>query len=458
MARTAAPLLLLLAGACGQKTTGDLPPAVTPFFDAAVTTVLDAAGGSGADGAVPPGTVGPGPVVGSLPCQVAQVLATRCQGCHARPPILGAPMSLLTYADTQEAAPSGMGKVWESMRNKVANGLMPPPTAPPLAADEKAALLAWLQAGAPPGTDSCGPPPDGGASTPPSMLPGGPSTLPCKPKYEFRAHGATAADPFPVPVEANAYRCFSFPVPFTAGEQAIAWAPVIDDARVIHHWILYGHKNTTRPVGCGDTERIFLTGWAPGGQNGVMPPDVGLELPNPGTWLTLEVHYNNGAKIPDARDRSGVAMCTTETPRAQEAGVVTLGSLAIAIPPDKMEHAVMSEIPSSITRLLPEPLHVLWTSPHMHLAGTSLKTEILRGDQVLTLVDVPRWDFNNQRAYPTDPHKTLILPGDRLLTTCKYINNTTGPIRFGEKTENEMCFNFIAVYPITRVNLRTWVR
>jgi hypothetical protein len=348
--------------------------------------------------------------------------------------------------------------IWESMKSKLAKGLMPPPTTPtgPLTDAEKATLTGWLNAGAPAATDACAAPPDAGAPT--GGPPTGPAALPCKPTHEFRAHGAAPADPFPVPVEMNAYRCFTFAVPFTAAEQAVAWAPIIDDARVIHHWILYGHKSTTMPTGCGDTGRVFLMGWAPGGHNGELPSDVGLELPDPGTWLTLEIHYNNGAKIPNAVDRSGVAVCTTTTPRPQEAGVVTLGSISIAIPPDNVEHAVTSEFPGTITRLLPEPLHVLWTSPHMHVAGTSFKTEIVRGTQTIPLVDVPQWDFNSQRAYLQDPAKTLIMPGDMLRTVCTYKNGTGGPIRFGEKTENEMCFNFIAVYPITKVTLRQWIR
>src|SRR5204863_532904 len=90
-------------------------------------------------------------------------------------------------------------------------------------------LLGWLNAGAPAGGDACTPAPDAGA--PPSAPPSGPGALPCTPKHEFRAHGAGPTDPYPVPVEANAYRCFTFPVPFGAGEQATAWAPIIDDAR-----------------------------------------------------------------------------------------------------------------------------------------------------------------------------------------------------------------------------------
>ena len=435
-------VLVPLLASCAPR-SDDLPTVTPPPADAA------------APGAA---TGTPTPVGEGLPCAVAEVLAAKCQTCHRRPPLFGAPMSLLTLADTRAPSPTGQGLIWESMRAKISKGLMPPPTTPtgPLSDGQKTILLDWLNAGAPAGTDACTPPPDAGPPT--GGPPTGPAALPCQPKHEFRAHGAGPTDPYPVPLEPNAYRCFTFPVPFAAAEQATAWAPIIDDARVIHHWILYGHKNTTMPTGCGDPGRVFLMGWAPGGHNGELPADVGLELPDPGTWLTLEVHYNNSAKVPDAHDRSGVAVCTTDVPRPQEAGVVTLGSIAIALPPDNMEHAVTSEFPGSLTRLLPEPLHVLWTSPHMHLAGTSFKTEIVRDGQTLPLVDVPMWDFNSQRAYLKDPAQTLIMPGDLLRTVCTYKNTTGAAIRFGEKTENEMCFNFLAVYPITRVTARQWIR
>jgi hypothetical protein len=138
--------------------------------------------------------------------------------------------------------------------------------------------------------------------------------------------------------------------------------------------------------------------------------------------------------------------------------VLTLGSINIALPPDNVEHSVTSEFPGTLTRLLPESLHVLWTSPHMHLTGTTFKTEIVRNGQTIPLVDVPQWDFNSQHAYLKDPATMMILPGDMLRTVCTYKNGTGAAIRFGEKTENEMCFNFVAVYPITRVTLRQWIR
>ena len=257
---------------------------------------------------------------GALPCEVAAVLQQRCQSCHQKPPQFGAPMPLLTWSDTQVLALGGQMPVNEMMKMKIEMGKMPPPSTPtgPLSVEEKATLMAWLNSGAPKGSQGSCVPPGGSAPVPPSRPP--PEALPCTPNHEFRASGATATDPFAVPLAGDTYRCFSFAVPFSAPEQAIAWSPIIDEARVVHHWILYGHTNNIRPVGCGDPGRVFLMGWAPGGRNGIMPDDVGLELPNPGSWLTLEVHYNNKAGFTDARDRSGVAMCTTDHPARQGGG------------------------------------------------------------------------------------------------------------------------------------------
>ena len=337
---------------------------------------------------------------------------------------------------------------------------MPPPSTPtgPLTEAEKATLVAWLEAGTPMGTQaSCGPAGDGGAGGS-APNPAQPEPLPCTPEYEFRASGAGPSEPFPVPVVSDTYRCFTFAVPFTESEQAIAWAPIIDDARVVHHWILYGHRNTVMPVGCGDAGRVFLMGWAPGGRNGIMPADVGLELPNPGSWLTLEVHYNNSARHPDGRDRSGVSRSAPPGLRGpRRRGVITLGSVGIAVPPGADNFPVVSEVAGTLTQSLPDTLHVLWTSPHMHTNGQTFRTEITRAGKTSMLVDVPRWDFANQTAFARDPETTLIQAGDSLRTTCTYRNPTSAFIRFGEKTENEMCFNFVVAYPITRLTNRQWV-
>jgi hypothetical protein len=282
--------------------------------------------------------------------------------------------------------------------------------------------------------------------------------LPCKPKHEFRAHGATPGSPFAVPVNADdLYRCFTFQAPFGTDEQATAWAPIIDDARVVHHWILYAHK--TQPTGCTQAGRTFLMGWAPGGHNTEMPAEVGLDLPDPGAWLSLEIHYNNKARVTDARDRTGVAFCSTETPRKYVGGTITLGAHRIAIPPGATNHEVTSEIGGLLTRGgIRETLQVIGSWPHMHQLGVGFRTEITRGGVTAPMVSLGSWNFHDQRLYPPqEKMAATIAAGDAVKTTCVYKNPGNSVVRFGEGTNDEMCLNFVIAYPIDKVSTREWV-
>ncbi len=360
-------------------------------------------------------------------------------------------MSLLAMDDfTAPARSTPTKKVWELARNKIENGAMPPPNAPggPLSAEEKTALLTWIGSGGP-RAGQAGACPDAGVAPPDQ--PTVETELPCEPDYEFRAQGATPNAPFAVPVQDNHYACFAIQVPFGADEQAVAWGPLIDNEQLIHHWILYDAQTTAKPVGCGNN-RTFLMGWAPGGSTWVMPSDVGLELPDPGHWMVLEAHYNNVAGVKGAVDRSGVAVCTTKgskTPRPKKAGVVTFGTTRFVIPADQqMDIDVTGECPALATATLSQPLHILGAWPHMHTLGARFRTDIIGANGTRTLVDVPKWDFNFQTGYPRDPAQWIINPGDRVVTTCTYRNDTGKVVRFGERTEDEMCLNFTVVYPI----------
>jgi hypothetical protein len=423
------------------------------------TTVAQDAGAPSPDlsSSTPPAPKPAGPDAGDgaavqpsapLPCAIEAVVKARCGFCHSSPERFGAPMSLLAMGDFTAPAHSNTSKqVWELARTKIESGAMPPANAPggPLSASEKATLLEWLGSSGPT-ADSARPAtcPDAGAPSEPTVQ----TELPCTPDYEFRAQGATAGSAFPVPVLDNHYACFAIQVPFTAGEQAVAWGPLIDNAQLIHHWILYDTKSTTKPVGCG-TNRTFLMGWAPGGSTWVMPSDVGLELPDPGQWMVLEAHYNNVAKVPGAVDRSGVAVCTTKTERPKKAGVITFGTTRLVLPADQeMDLPVTGECSSLATRTLSQPLHILGAWPHMHTLGVRFRTDLIGAGGTRTLVDVPKWDFNSQTGYPRDPAEWTINAGDRVVTTCTYRNDTGKVVRFGERTEDEMCLNFTMVYPI----------
>lgn len=431
--------------AVSPLTTGCNPPG-----DGPLGPPLD--GDGGASPSSDAGSMPPLSAMG-LPCDVAAIFATRCVTCHANPPIVGAPMPLVTHEDFHAEARSDASRlVHELVKLRIHDAERPMPPTGALEPEELAALDAWLDAGAPAGTCEDAPPP---VDPPPAT---GPDALPCDASHEFRAHAAGSTDRYHVPTDAgNLYECFTFRSPFDGTQQATAWAPIIDDARVVHHWILYRTKQPQPDGGvmaCSmPADATFVAGWAPGGESFVMPDDVGLELPGPDDYLILQLHYWNVARHPDADDASGVAFCTTDTPRTHEAGIVTLGDAILSIPPRSAGHEETSTCPSWATRLVREPLHVLGAFPHMHEYGQALYTDILRGGdptRIDPIVHLDHWDFQDQRFQRTDP-EIVIQPGDAIRTTCVYDNPTDTTIRFGERTEDEMCLDFLMLYPIGAV-------
>src|SRR5258705_8225403 len=229
---------------------------------------------------------------------------------------------------------------------------MPPPsTGRSVSAAEAFALDTWIAAGAPGNsTDACGSSGStsvgttsgaGGSTGGPSagaggtgmvggaggaggsMPPTGDWPSDCEQRYKLVAHaqskpGDTTKFNVSTAPSKQFYQCFFFKAPYgTDVVQSLAFRPIIDDARVIHHWILYGADTATGPDGqvggAGCSSGAFIAGWAPGGTGSNLPPDVGLEMPK-GASATfgLEIHYNNAGNYPDALDASGVEFCTTK--------------------------------------------------------------------------------------------------------------------------------------------------
>ena len=395
------------------------------------------------------------PAADAIPAEVQAIIDARCGSCHGATPQFGAPMSLATYADWHRPAVTASShEVYVEAGIRIHDAARPMPPGGALPPEELAILDAWIDAGAPSGMASTE---DGGVPTAPPV---GPEHLPCEPTHEFLAHADQQLDqPYhlePGGNSGNQTLCFVYESPFGDTTQGIAFAPIIDDARVLHHWIIFGSETLPAGVEPGDVYDCgaqgmpagaqFLQGWAPGGLNNVMPPDQGRELPGPGRYILLQIHYWNVAGYTDVNDRSGVAVCTTETPREHEVGISTLGSLAIRIPARTRQHVVSGTCTPDIT----EPVTIVGSGPHMHQHGVRITTEVLRAgseSDVQMLVDVPRWDFNAQTSHEAPGGELVINPGDVIRTTCVYDNPGDEMIFFGERTEDEMCFNFVAAYP-----------
>jgi hypothetical protein len=449
-ARLASCLLGIFVSACGWQTSpssarnepvlaaGTGAPSALPAGSPALSADTGAAGASAAGSA-------------DLPCEVSNLLKQHCLLCHDKVTQYTAPMSLVTWNDltapskTMPALP-----VYQLMLERVQNATRPMPPQPmaALSAADIDVLKRWVSAGTPKGTGmSC--PPLNGAVAPAAggggaggMLPatagsgaaGSPANDADVQCYKFLANGGGATK-YAVPMTPDLYQCFYFDPPWGSDKvEGVSANYIVDNSSAIHHFILYtttgGTANTTAACpGGAHRDGQFVVGWAPGAKPLKMPDDVGLVVPGP--KYLLEAHYN--ATKSGQLDASGIELCVTRKLRAQAAATHPLGQEGFAT-------TGPGDVKGTCNPKGPFPIHVLWSSPHMHLKGTRMQTLIHRADGTVEALLDKSFDFMNQIAYDTP---MLINQGDTLETICSY----NGPAQFGNGTNQEMCYNFVTAWP-----------
>jgi hypothetical protein len=386
---------------------------------------------------------------GDVPCDVAAILSEHCTTCHGSTPQFNAPMSLTSATAFSVTAPiSTTQPVREAASRRInAEGAarMPPPgTVAALDAAELAILTAWLDGGAEPVFE-------GGCAISDGILPGadeelvprptttGTSTVPyegwdadgveCYPFTAFQP--GDESSPFRVGTAIDRYLGFGFKPPWQGTRFVRAFRTVIDNAEVLHHWILF------EELGAADGTAVdilgahpggaMMHGWAPGGNDLYFTPDLGMRMDSNSAYL-LEVHYNSND--PTATDASGVEICVTAEPPPNLAIISWLGT-------DAIQGTRSSGTCAPIAR---EPIHVVAGTPHMHLKGTRMTVVVDRAAGGEEVVHDEPFSFENQRGYTQN---LTLLPGDRITTTCTF----SSPSTFGRGTNQEMCYWFALAYP-----------
>lgn len=389
-----------------------------------------------------------------LPCEVRPLIIKYCATCHGQVPTGGAPMSLLTADAFQAKAGNGEyvhARVLEKFVDKTAP--MPPVARPQPTPDELATLTRWLQGGAQRSSATCSPDAGIAAGAEVTRLPPMIPDSECEVLLELRTHDGDSVSDVPYPVKAGDehYQCFYFPTPWSNKMQILKIEPLIDNTKVLHHFLLYQEQSivsgqvngqSQRCVGTHPTAQL-LTGWAPGGFGMSMPPDVGLQVGSGDqTQFNLEIHYSNTVSGVDQVDRSGVRICATSRLRKDEAAAHWLGTELIVIPPGP-GMATSTCTPKA-------QAHILSVSPHMHKTGTHMKTEIVRANGMHEMLTDRPFSFADQQIYQVGgaAAEVLVGPGDVLNTTCAYENDTGKLVTFGSLTSQEMCYNFVVAWPL----------
>jgi hypothetical protein len=358
-----------------------------------------------------------------------------CSSCHGESLQYGAPYSLTKYEDILIYR--------DPIIDELTQATMPPAGQPRLDTERRLELLNWLECGETLQGSLASP--AGGFESSRPILGYSTDLPPNSDFFDLKAHS------FHLGVDSNDhYECFTFTVPVDEERFITRIETLVDDARVLHHTVLIPNGGDREPgthSRC-DSDNPFnlIYGWAPG--QGPLQFEEGGILLQPGQEVTLQIHYNNRAGHEDVHDQSGVRIYHSP-PNGPEVTVLTMGPLEFKIPPQSRGEAVgYCEIP--------QDAQLIASFPHMHEQGLSFKQEIYRLqegsllDESEDIIELSGWDFNSQYVYesPLDLHQ-----GDLVKTTCIFENQYDRPLRFGEKTRDEMCFNFAYISPPMSISL-----
>jgi len=382
--------------------------------------------------------------------RISRILGQSCVPCHREGGI--GPFALTSLAEV--SAHAGM------IRRQVAGGLMPPWFAAPTAhgpspwandrslpATDRADLLAWLDQGRPEGDRSQAP---------------RPRTHPTG--WQFGEPDVVLRIPDPVDVAASGvmpYVNVEVPTGFDSDRWVQAWEVRPTAREVVHHVLVYvlppgkdGKPDRNRRI---DGAGHYLAAYAPGYQAVTYPDGWAKHIPA-GSTLRFQLHYTPKGKA--TRDQSALGLRFSKAPPRHE---VRVGAVAapIDIPPGDPDFRIEGRLP------VPKAARLMSFMPHMHLRGKAYRYELERpGAAPVTLLDVPRYDFNWQLLYRLSEHVDLPA-GSVLKGIARYDNSAGNPanpdptrrVQWGEQTDEEMMLGYIEYYlpevpPGTPVDLR----
>ena len=391
---------------------------------------------------------------------VAPIVFNNCASCHRAGEV--APMTLTSYEDVRPWA--------KVIKNKVVSREMPPWGADPahslkmrndrsLSPSQIDTIVAWVDGGAPKGSDADLPPMPTFAEgwtfgrEPDAIL-----EMPVD--FSIPAEGELGVQMFYSKVPWN-QDTFAETLEIRPGNRAVvhhAGVFVVDipeGATIVNGRLVMadGKASTDRGASAaGRADDTALPGankllsWVPGRGVDSHRADIGKRIPA-GKYINWQIHYNPIGKATSDRTRLGIwfnkAQVTHELliRQAGDALATTKGGLSLYRAEGKEVEYTADEgstrrrgktpnIPAyaedwSLTGITPvtEDITLYAMSPHMHLRGKSLRWVIVYPDgREQTILDVPKFDFNWQIEYELET--PLKIPaGSKILGIGKYDNS-----------------------------------
>ena len=383
--------------------------------------------------------------------EVAAIFQEKCKECH-RPNSI-APMSLLTYEEAKLFAPV--------IRFRVENRVMPPWHVNPqvgiqdfandrgLSDKERAAILAWVDQGAP----------EGDASEAPVPLDFNDALVW---RLEDQMGSApdlvVASEPFDLDaVTQDKWFRPSTPTGLTEERwvKAIEIRPKNDASRrVVHHSLAFlvqqedGKRGLPGDVDVPFGPSLFME-WAVGKAGQIFRPDTG-KLMMPGSQIMWEMHLHaNGERVPNAQVELGVWF-HDEPPEHR-----TILSMFDAQGPHSLDIPPHEIAVTRGTFVLSAPARIENFQPHMHMRGKAMSMEAIypNGErEMLSFVDNFQWNWQINYVYEEDA-APIVPKGTMIITTAWHDNTADNPynpdpnqwVGWGDRTVDEMAHNWVDV-------------
>lgn len=277
-------------------------------------------------------------------------------------------------------------------------------------------------------------------------------------------------EPFSIDHDLDTILVHTHFIPPPGGSWVITNIEQISDSSVSrfhHHMLFYGctETPTVNNVSVEERNEAYCN------EILAVSPGFGLAVGGASSILgfRVEVHYDGLTSLTQNQMDPGAGYRVTYVPndgRVEEMGVLITGSIALQIPGDTPRNDEANhfwgicDIPDSIPE---DGVNVMYNFWHMHLRGRGMYTQHIRnGVELEPLGRNNYYDWWYQGTGGVAPVGRKLLPGDRLIIHCYFdtqnretlhprgsdsISGSDDITFFGEGTNDEMCFDFIAYYP-----------
>ncbi|KAK0040032.1 DBH-like monooxygenase protein 1 [Biomphalaria pfeifferi] len=260
-----------------------------------------------------------------------------------------------------------------------------------------------------------------------------------------------------LPAAETTYMCMSFNLPEDQDYHIVADEPLIDNAYVVHHMMLYGCDDSITDFIASPTEcemskcTSIIGGWSVGETGECYDGTVGFRIGSNGfKKAILEIHYDNPKLVSTYQDSSGLRLYyQPASDTVKDMFTMLTGQTMLVLPPGQSRIEKVGTCKSSCTAtLFKEKVYLNSATNHMHLIGRSMKIELMRnGAFVKHLTNEETFDYNTPNTLDFDP-PIEVLPGDEIITTCVYNSASSKHyVYYGDGTSDEMCYGYLTMFP-----------